>query len=224
MKKKIFSLISLMILGTGISFNTLTNDVGTSQMSKNRIDAIGQKENKSATKEKDKKDELEKGDSKNTSEEIEREDKESENQSENDSSIESEKNVTNQNQINTNTPNSSQNNNGVVQNTPPPEPVTPPQASPQTAWEKLGISEYEYYHTPLFANDYVDFDSTAKCSAFIQAVKNYCQLDGGYQEVAGKYTGGSIGCRVRIYINGNTNSYNQLKSTDCYSKIPENIR
>ncbi len=144
-------------------------------------------------------------------------------ESQNNSNTNQNNNNTDQNSNSNNKTTISQNNGGNIQNTPPQTPPSP-QPSQQTAWERLGISEYEYYHTPLFTNDYIDFDSESKCASLVQVIKNYCDLDSGYQGVAGKYTGGSIGCRLRIYVNGETYSYSQFKSTEYYNKIPQNLR
>ena len=93
-------------------------------------------------------------------------------------------------------------------------PQTPP---PQTAWDKLGISEYDYYNTPLIAGDYKDFNNSSQCSRFLDIIESDLDLLGGYQDVLGKYTGGVIGCRVRIYIDGNVYSLSQFKNTQYYT-------
>ena len=62
-----------------------------------------------------------------------------------------ESNTNNDNSSNNNT-NQSQNNNNNLNNTTPND--TPKE---QTAWEKLGITEYEYYNTPVWSWQNVDF-------------------------------------------------------------------
>lgn len=93
----------------------------------------------------------------------------------------------------------------VEQYNPPPKELT--------EWEKLGISEYEYFNTPLIIGDYKDFDNSSQCNAFLDIIGTDLDLMGGWQDVLGKYTGGIIGCRVRIYIDGNVYSLNEFKNT-----------
>ena len=93
----------------------------------------------------------------------------------------------------------------VEQYNPPPKELT--------EWEKLGISEYEYFNTPLIVGDYKDFDNSFQCNAFLDIIETDLDLMGGWQDVLGKYTGGIIGCRVRIYIDGKVYSLNEFKNT-----------
>ena len=93
----------------------------------------------------------------------------------------------------------------------------PEPQKPQTAWDKLGISEYEYYNTPMIAGDYKDFNNSSQCSRFLDIIESDLDLLGGYQDVLGKYTGGVIGCRIRIYIDGNVYSLSQFKNTQYYT-------
>lgn len=95
---------------------------------------------------------------------------------------------------------------------------TPPQISiPQTEWEKLGISEYDYYHTPMNNGEEVAFESdTSVCTAEINRLVNtYFKegLSGGNSyTVNGKYTYSYIGCGINIFINGVSYKYSQVKA------------
>ena len=93
-----------------------------------------------------------------------------------------------------------------------PEPVRE-----QTEWEKLGISEYDYYNTPSDNEGELAFKgSTSLCQNEINRLINQYYdsgIDGGnYYTINGKYTHSYLGCGIKIYINGNTYTYNQIKS------------
>lgn len=113
-----------------------------------------------------------------------------------------------------------------VNNTPQPEVVVPvePETPTQnvvetllTEWEKLGISEYDYYNTPSDNEGELAFKGdTSLCQNEINRLINQYYdsgIDGGnYYTINGKYTHSYLGCGIKIYINGNTYTYNQIKS------------
>lgn len=113
-----------------------------------------------------------------------------------------------------------------VNNTPqsevvvPVEPDPPTQnvvETPLTEWEKLGISEYDYYNTPSDNEGELAFKGdTSLCQNEINRLINQYYdsgIDGGnYYTINGKYTHSYLGCGIKIYMNGNTYTYNQIKS------------
>ena len=113
-----------------------------------------------------------------------------------------------------------------VNNTPQPEVVVPVEPDPPTQnvvetplteWEKLGISEYDYYNTPSDNEGELAFKGdTSLCQNEINRLINQYYdsgIDGGnYYTINGKYTHSYLGCGIKIYMNGNTYTYNQIKS------------
>jgi len=100
-----------------------------------------------------------------------------------------------------------------TQSTPPQQNIT----SNQTEWEKLGISEYEYYNTPMNIGDEVAFKADiSTCESEINRLINtYYRsgLSGGNSyTVNGKYTHSYIGCGINIYINNVKYKYSQVKA------------
>ena len=109
------------------------------------------------------------------------------------------------------TPESSNNN----QTNNEPVPVEP--VRELTEWEKLGISEYDYYNTPSENEGELSFKgSTGLCQNEINRLVNQYYdsgIDGGnYYTVNGKYTHAYLGCGIKMYMNGNTYTYSQIKS------------
>lgn len=105
-------------------------------------------------------------------------------------------------------PSPPQNNNPVQEQEPPRE---------LTAWEKLGISEYDYYNTPSDNEGELAFKgSTSLCQNEINRLVNKYYdsgIDGGnYYTINGKYTHAYLGCGIKMYMNGNTYTYSQIKS------------
>lgn len=93
--------------------------------------------------------------------------------------------------------------------------TTPQISTPQTEWEKLGISEYDYYHTPMNNGEEVAFESdTSVCTAEINRLVNIYFKDGlsggNSYSVNGKYTYSYIGCGINIFINGVSYKYSQV--------------
>ena len=85
----------------------------------------------------------------------------------------------------------------------------------RTAWEKLGISEYDYYHTEMYGAR-VDLYNTdiSFCNSEARRILN------SYEDVAntrsysgtGKYTYSYIGCSVDVtFYDGRTVGYNEAK-------------
>lgn len=86
-----------------------------------------------------------------------------------------------------------------------------------TEWEKLGISEYDYYNTPSENEGELVFKgSTNLCQNEINRLVNQyydSRMDGGnYYTVNGKYTHAYLGCGIKMYMNGNAYTYSQIKS------------
>lgn len=109
------------------------------------------------------------------------------------------------------TPESS-NNNQTNNETVPVEPVRE-----LTEWEKLGISEYDYYNTPSENEGELAFKgNTSLCQNEINRLVNQYYdsgIDGGnYYTVNGKYTHAYLGCGIKMYMNGNAYTYSQIKS------------
>lgn len=109
------------------------------------------------------------------------------------------------------TPESSNNN----QTNNEPVPVEP--VRELTEWEKLGISEYDYYNTPSENEGELAFKgSTGLCQNEINRLVNQYYdsgIDGGnYYTVNGKYTHAYLGCGIKMYMNGNPYTYSQIKS------------
>lgn len=132
-------------------------------------------------------------------------------------------NASNSNVINNNSNNESNNNpassntnnnpvNNYIPQTPTPEPVRE-----LTEWEKLGISEYDYYNTPSDNEGELAFKgSTSLCQNEINRLVNKYYdsgIDGGnYYTINGKYTHAYLGCGIKMYMNGNAYTYSQIKS------------
>ena len=105
--------------------------------------------------------------------------------------------------------NTTQSNNNQVQ-----EPVV---VKELTAWEKLGISEYDYYNTPSDNEGELAFKgSTSLCQNEINRLINKYYdsgIDGGnYYTINGKYTHSYLGCGIKMYMNGKAYTYSQIKS------------
>lgn len=86
-----------------------------------------------------------------------------------------------------------------------------------TEWEKLGISEYDYYNTPSENEGELAFKgNTSLCQNEINRLVNQYYdsgIDGGnYYTVNGKYTHAYLGCGIKMYMNGNAYTYSQIKS------------
>lgn len=120
-------------------------------------------------------------------------------------------NNTNNNQNNSTT---QQNNNSKTSDSP----ASPAQPEKElTEWEKIGISEYDYYNTPN------DNEGELAIKEDISLCKNELNrllsayyddgFDGGNTfTINGKYTHSYLGCGINVYINGKTYTYNQIKS------------
>ena len=124
--------------------------------------------------------------------------------------------TTNTHNNSTNTSSPPVNNNQPVQNnTPQPPAEQKPIVDNRTAWEKLGISEYDYYHTEMYGAR-VDLYNTdiSFCNSEAKRILN------SYEDVAntrsysgtGKYTYSYIGCSVDVtFYDGRTVGYNEAK-------------
>lgn len=121
--------------------------------------------------------------------------------------------------------NSSEKNNNITNNNSstqtqqpsPPAQVPQEQPKPKTEWEKLGISEYDYYNTPMIVGEEVVYKGDISlCNAEIDRLVNayYREgLSGGNSyTVNGKYTYNYIGCGINMFINGVKYKYSQVKT------------
>lgn len=91
------------------------------------------------------------------------------------------------------------------------------QKKEKTAWEILGISEYDYYNTPNDNEGELAFiGDTSLCKNEINRLVNTYYddgIDGGnYFTINGKYTYSYLGCGINMFINGKSYTYNQIKS------------
>ena len=123
-------------------------------------------------------------------------------------------NTHNNNSTNTSSP-PVNNNQPVQNNTPQPPAEQKPIVDNRTAWEKLGISEYDYYHTEMYGTraDLYNTDISF-CNSEAKRILN------SYEDVAntrsysgtGKYTYSYIGCSVDVtFYDGRTVGYNEAK-------------
>ena len=108
------------------------------------------------------------------------------------------------------TPNKSSNNNAQ---TPSSQPTQPPQtpSKPQTEWEKLGISEYEYYNAKLYDEEEVAFKNIVDCKNEAIRINNTYDFVTNSGNVSGKYVN-SVGCWVEVYIDGKPYSLSEFKA------------
>ena len=108
------------------------------------------------------------------------------------------------------TPNKSSNNNTQ---TPSSQPTQPPQtpSKPQTEWEKLGISEYEYYNAKLYDEEEVAFKNIVDCKNEAIRINNTYDFVTNSGNVSGKYVN-SVGCWVEVYIDGKPYSLSEFKA------------
>ena len=111
--------------------------------------------------------------------------------------------------------NSSSNTSPPVSETPAQETPVIPQ-TPQTEWEKLGITKEEYENTPITVGDEIAFKAdSSKCDEEISRLVSlyYRQgLSGGNSyDIIGKYTHSYIGCGINLNINGTAYTYSEAK-------------
>ncbi|MDO5002781.1 MAG: hypothetical protein Q4E39_00935, partial [bacterium] len=85
-------------------------------------------------------------------------------------------------------------------NTQPQQPAQPPR--PQTEWEKLGISEYAYYNTPMFSWEEKAYSNINDCINEANSINQKYGFVTNYGYVSGKYVD-TIGCWVKVYVDGN---------------------
>ena len=113
---------------------------------------------------------------------------------------------------------SSSNNNAVNGNTPsvsttPPETTTTPSVpqEPLTEWEKLGISEYEYYNAKLFEWEEVAYKDINQCISEASRINTTYGFVTNYGTVSGKYVN-TVGCWVIVNVNGKEYYLNEFKN------------
>lgn len=73
---------------------------------------------------------------------------------------------------------------------------------PKTEWERLGISEYDYYNTPMFTWEERAYSNINDCMNEASSINQRYGFVTNYGYVSGKYVD-TIGCWVKVYVNGN---------------------
>lgn len=119
------------------------------------------------------------------------------------------------NQSNNNTSQSSNNNSSTQsQNQTTSQQV---QTSPkvQTEWERLGISEYDYYNTPSHNEGELAFKGAiSQCTNEKNRLINLYYdkgIDGGREyTINGEYTHSYLGCGLNIIMNGRSYKYSEI--------------
>lgn len=122
---------------------------------------------------------------------------------------------TNSNSVNKDT---SQNNNSTSTTTSENQPTSQPEQTPPkvyTEWEKLGISEYDYYNTPSENEGELAFKGNGNlCQNEINRLINLYYdkgIDGGrHYTINGKYTHSYLGCGIYIKMNGKEYKYSEI--------------
>lgn len=209
MKKIIISIISLVLLGTGVSIDTLTNN---SSEYKKLSDDVSIVEEKVGKKSKIKGTEKKKQDKKSTEivEKSKRENKK-ENVESSNQNVDSSNTTKSNNNTNTTGKASTSNNkeksnpNTTTNNYTPPVPV-------QTEWGKLGISEYDYYNSPGENEGEVAFrDAVSVCDSEGAKISDKYSLvvhTGDVRSYSEKY----IGCWITVHLqDGSWMFYNEFK-------------
>lgn len=98
-----------------------------------------------------------------------------------------------------------------IPSTPKPTQEVPAPVKPKTEWEKLGISEYEYYNTPLLSWEEVSYKNMLDCQREAKAINQKYGFVTSYGNTSGKYVD-TIGCWVIISMNGNDYFLNEFRS------------
>lgn len=209
MKKILISIISLMLLGTGVSIDTLTNN---SSKYKKLSDDVSIVEEKVGKKSNIKGTEKKKQDEKSTQivEKSEKENKK-ENVEPSNHNVNSSNTTESNNSTNTNDKASTSNNkeksspNIPTNNYVPPVPV-------QTEWEKLGISEYDYYNSPGENEGEIAFsDAVSVCDGVGANISDKYGLVTHSGDVK-SYSENYIGCWITIHLaDGSWMFYNEFK-------------
>lgn len=193
MKKKIISIISLMLLGTGVSIDTLKNNPSEYKKLDDNVSIIEEKgveKSKTKVKESEKKKQDEK--STKTVEKEKEVNEKSGNQNAKSSTTTESNNYTNGNTGTSN--NKEKTNTNTVENSyTPPVPV-------QTEWEKLGISEYDYYNSPAKNEGEIAFrDAESVCDSVSANISNKYGLVTHFGDVK-SYSENYIGCWITIHL------------------------
>ena len=98
-----------------------------------------------------------------------------------------------------------------------PQPQTTPQPTqqvpsrPKTEWEILGITEYEYYNTPLFDWEEVSYKNMSDCQNEAKSINQKYGFVTNYGDTSGKYVN-TIGCWVEVYVNGKGYYLNEFRA------------
>ena len=85
-----------------------------------------------------------------------------------------------------------------------------PSVIAQTEWEKLGISEYEYYNAKLYSWQEIAYKNIGECSNEAKRINDQHGFITNYGNVAGKYVN-NVGCWVIVYVNGQEYYLNEFK-------------
>mgnify|MGYP001073320128 CR=1 FL=1 len=83
----------------------------------------------------------------------------------------------------------------------PPKPTPEVPSKPKTEWEILGITEYEYYNTPLLSYEKVHYKNMADCQREAKSINQKYGFVTSYGDTTGKYVN-TIGCWVIVSMNG----------------------
>ena len=225
MKKIILIVISLILVASATSFLIIkiNSKVETSQSKislkdkKNTISSKKMKSNNTNDKKSSDTKETKNGDVE-TSSKKNNDNKETANTNLKSSNSNVNINTNNYNKTDSGENNSSQSsNNQSSKNTTSSSNPVPVHERSLTEWEKLGISEYDYYNTPSDNEGELAFkgDMSLCQNEINRLVNKYYDsgLDGGnYYTINGKYTHSYLGCGIKMYMNGQAYTYNQIKS------------
>ena len=167
MKKKIVSLISLIILGAGAGFNTLSGNLTTPKKENdNNISFVEKEKTKSEVDE-----EVKENQGEQSTEIVEESISNNSNETNAvESSNDKQSNRTGKEGTNNSTVKSETNVSIPKSPTSQPQPSSPPV---QTEWGKLGISEYDYYNRPAPGEGEIAFsEAESKCDAVADNITN----------------------------------------------------
>ena len=95
----------------------------------------------------------------------------------------------------------------------PSQPQAPQEQTvqPQTEWEKLGITEYEYYNAKMFDWEEIAYKNIQDCQNEASRINQKYSFVTNYGNVAGKYIN-TVGCWVMVYVNGKGYYLNEFRN------------
>lgn len=208
-KKLLLVIITFMILGiSSISFIYFNTRTKNSSVDKNKVAEVKKDNTKKKTKKESKKnktDEEKLEENANAVENTNNVENQSSSVSGSNSSQSNNVGTTNNQTTSTNNTKNNQNTNTTVQN------QQQSQSTPKSAWDQLGISEYEYYNAKRFSWEEVAYKNMADCQREAQAINQKYSFVTNYGNVAGKYVD-TVGCWVEIYVNGTPYYLSQFRA------------